>query len=109
MPDLLVVDDLSSALDVETEQLLWDRIAAAKDGRGPATLLVVSHRRVALERADHVVVLDRGRVVGSGPLSGLLVTCPEMRRLWNEELLVEAEEESRGMDARRAGDVSATR
>jgi ATP-binding cassette, subfamily B, bacterial len=92
-PDLLVVDDLSSALDVETEQLLWDRIgAAAGTPHGPAALLVVSHRRAALERADQVVVLDRGVVVGTGPLPALLRTCPEMRRLWSEELLVEAEE-----------------
>jgi ATP-binding cassette subfamily B protein len=92
-PELLVVDDLSSALDVETERLLWERLAeAARDGRGPATLLVVSHRRAALERADQVVVLDRGRVVGAGPLPELLRTCPELRRLWSEELVVEAEE-----------------
>ncbi|GAA4563999.1 ABC transporter ATP-binding protein [Planotetraspora kaengkrachanensis] len=93
MPDLLVVDDLSSALDVETEKLLWDRIAgAARDGRGPATLLVVSHRQAALERADQVVVLDRGRVAGRGTLGDVLETCPEMRRLWHEERVVEAEE-----------------
>ena len=93
-PELLVVDDLASALDVETEQLLWDRIAtAARDGTGPATLLVVSHRRAALERADQVVVLDRGRVVGTGSLPELLSSCPEMRRLWSEELVVEAEEQ----------------
>ncbi|NUS06896.1 MAG: ABC transporter ATP-binding protein [Nonomuraea sp.] len=80
-PDLLVVDDVSSALDVETENLLWRRIA----GRGPATLLVVSHRRAALERADQVVVLDRGRVAGRGTLAELLRTCPEMRRVWDGE------------------------
>jgi ATP-binding cassette subfamily B protein len=92
-PELLVVDDLSSALDVETEQLLWHRIAAAaRAGSGPETLLVVSHRRAALERADQIVVLDRGRVVGAGRLPELLRTCPEMRRLWSEELVVEAEE-----------------
>jgi ATP-binding cassette, subfamily B, bacterial len=112
MPDLLVVDDLSSALDVETEQALWDRIAsAAKDGRGPATLLVVSHRRAALERADQVVVLDRGEVVGAGPLTDLLRTCPEMRRLWQEELLVEAEEHEPGAEEHElgAGDRAARR
>ncbi|MFF3438455.1 ABC transporter ATP-binding protein [Streptosporangium sp. NPDC002721] len=92
-PDLLVVDDLSSALDVETERLLWERIAdAARDGRGPGTLLVVSHRRAALERADQVVVLDRGRIAGHGPLTELLKTCPEMRRLWSGERAVEAGE-----------------
>lgn len=94
-PDLLVVDDLSSALDVETERLLWERLAeAAEGGTGPASLLVVSHRRAALERADQVVVLDRGRVVGTGSLAELLQASPEMRRLWSEELVVEAEERS---------------
>jgi ATP-binding cassette subfamily B protein len=93
-PDLLVVDDLSSALDVATEQLLWDRLAqAAGGGHGPGTVLVISHRRAALERADQVVVLDRGYVVGAGPLADLLRACPEMRRLWREELLEEAEEQ----------------
>ncbi|MGR6917238.1 ATP-binding cassette domain-containing protein [[Actinomadura] parvosata] len=88
-PDLLVVDDLSSALDVETERLLWERIA----GRGPGTVLVVSHRQAALERADQVIVLDRGRVAGRGRLPELLESCPEMRRLWHAELIAEAEEQ----------------
>jgi ATP-binding cassette, subfamily B, bacterial len=93
-PELLVVDDLSSALDVETEELFWDRLAeAAATGTGPETLLVVSHRAAALRRADQIVVLDRGRVVGRGTLENLLATCPEMQRLWSEELVVEAEEE----------------
>ncbi len=88
-PELLVVDDLSSALDVETEDLLWGRLAL----RGPPTALVVSHRRAALARADQIIVLDRGRIVGRGTLDGLLATCQEMVRLWAEESIVEAEEE----------------
>jgi ATP-binding cassette subfamily B protein len=93
-PELLVVDDLSSALDVETETLLWNRLAdAAGNGRGPGAVLVVSHRKAALERADQVLVLDQGRMVGCGPLDELLATCAEMQRLWAEELVVEAEEE----------------
>ena len=58
-PDLLVVDDLSSALDAETEARVWERVA---DG-GFETALLVSHRTHVLERADRVVVLDAGRVV----------------------------------------------
>ncbi|WP_405431201.1 ABC transporter ATP-binding protein [Micromonospora sp. NBC_00617] len=86
-PDLLVLDDLSSALDGETEALFWDRVTrAAREGRGPGTLLVASHRREALERADQVVVLDQGRVVGRGRLGDVLRDCDEMRRLWAEEL-----------------------
>jgi len=58
-PQLLVVDDLSSALDVETEARLWERVG----GGGFTTALLVSHRTQVLERADKVVVLDSGRVV----------------------------------------------
>ena len=52
-PELLVFDDLSSALDVETEQQLWERQFELPE----ITSLVVSHRRVAYRRADHIVVL----------------------------------------------------
>ena len=47
-PELLVFDDLSSALDVETERILWERTFSGQE----ATCLVVSHRRPALRRAD---------------------------------------------------------
>lgn len=57
-PELLVVDDLSSALDVTTEARLWQRLLAAGDG---TTLLVVSHRRFLLDRADQVITLQAGR------------------------------------------------
>ncbi|WP_152364919.1 ABC transporter ATP-binding protein [Microlunatus speluncae] len=91
-PDLLVVDDLSSALDAITEQSLWNRIAdAAKSGRGPETLLVVSHRRAVLERADQIVVLDRGAVAGCGSLPELIDNCSEMRRLWRVDAIDDAE------------------
>lgn len=56
--ELLVLDDLSSALDVATETELWRRLLAR---RGEITCLVVSHSPVALANADQVVVLDDGR------------------------------------------------
>jgi ATP-binding cassette subfamily B protein len=77
-PELLVFDDLSSALDVETENLLWERTFA----RGDRTYLVVSHRRPALERADRIILLKDGAIEGIGPLEELLRNHTEMRRLW---------------------------
>jgi ATP-binding cassette subfamily B protein len=81
-PELLVFDDLSSALDVETERTLWERVFAQTD----ATSLVVSHRKVALRQADHIIVLKDGRVEAEGQLDELLETCEEMQRLWHGDL-----------------------
>lgn len=53
-PDLLVVDDLSSALDVRTETQVWDRLLDTDDR---PTLLVVSHRPRVLAEADQVIRL----------------------------------------------------
>ncbi|QBD77644.1 ABC transporter ATP-binding protein [Ktedonosporobacter rubrisoli] len=87
-PELLIFDDLSSALDIETEQILWERVFAHEG----LTCLVVTHRRAALQHANTILVLKDGKLHAQGTLQELLETNEEMRRLWHGEYKASAEQ-----------------
>ena len=82
-PQLLVLDDVPSSLDVETEQLLWQRLFEA---RSNVAAIVVSHRHAALARADRVIVMDHGRVVAVGKASDLAQTSETFQAIWEGAL-----------------------
>jgi ATP-binding cassette subfamily B protein len=81
-PELLVFDDISSALDVETERILWERVFSKRE----VTCLLVSHRVPALRRADNIIVLKDGQVAAEGKLEALLDSCEEMQNLLQGEI-----------------------
>ena len=85
--DLLILDDVLSAVDQETERVLVDRIHALATAR---SLLVVSHRVSVLERADRVIVLDRGRVVDEGHHRELAAREGPYREAWRRQTDEEA-------------------
>ena len=66
--DVMVIDDLSSALDVTTEATLWQHLRQQKH----KTFLVVSHRPAILEAADHILVLQNGCLQAQGTYASLL-------------------------------------
>lgn len=82
-PELLVFDDLSSALDVETEKLLWERVFANPQSTG----LVVTHRRATLQRADQIILLKNGQIEAVGKLDDLLACSAEMQDLWKGNMV----------------------
>lgn len=91
-PELLVFDDLSSALDVKTEKRLWQRLFAIRNRATventtawTPTCLVASHRHQVLQQADQIIVLKAGKVEAVGKLTELLETCVEMQQLWQDK------------------------
>jgi ATP-binding cassette subfamily B protein len=77
--ELKVFDDLSSALDVETEKIFWEQMFRIKKDN---TYLVVSHKPLVLQEADNIIIMKKGKAEASGTLEILLKTNPEMQRLW---------------------------
>lgn len=66
-PHILILDDSTSALDVKTESSLWK----ALEGEG-ATKLVVTQKIRTAQGADHILLLDEGRIVGFGTHNELI-------------------------------------
>ncbi|MCG8338793.1 MAG: ABC transporter ATP-binding protein/permease, partial [Proteobacteria bacterium] len=67
--DLLILDNILSAVDYETERFLLSTILKKRTAR---SLLIVSHRVQALEQADKILVLDEGRIVDEGTHAELI-------------------------------------
>ncbi len=82
-PEVLVLDDASSALDFATDAAL--RRALARDCAG-AALISISQRVTAVRGADRILVLDGGRQVGLGTHEELLASCPVYREICESQL-----------------------
>ncbi|MFZ2259101.1 MAG: ABC transporter ATP-binding protein [Clostridiaceae bacterium] len=78
--EVFVLDDVSSALDVDTELKLWEQI-----GRRNKTRIAVSNRHVCLKNADKILVLKDGRMEAFGTPAELLESSAELRAIWGQE------------------------
>lgn len=72
-PDILILDDSSSALDYKTDSLLR---SALRDNYNDATKIIVAQRISSISHADLILVIDDGKIVGSGKHGDLINTCP---------------------------------
>jgi len=75
--NFLVLDEVASALDVETERHIYETINSL---RGTATVVIVAHRLSTVQRADEVIYLNEGTVAGRGSFAQLMSELPAFRR-----------------------------
>lgn len=86
-PKILILDDCTSALDADTEAILWDRLHEVMPD---LTCFIVSHRPATLEKADKIIVLDDGKVVEEGGHIDLILNEGLYCKLYHRIMLAEA-------------------
>lgn len=79
-PEILILDEATSQIDVESEKLIHQVLADFTHNR---TTLIITHRMSTISLADRVVVMDKGQVLDAGSHELLLARCDLYRRLFH--------------------------
>ena len=82
-PEILVLDDSSSALDYKTDAALRHALAEALPD---TTVITVAQRVSSVKGCDLILVIDEGEIIGSGDHEHLLATCPEYREISDSQM-----------------------
>lgn len=87
-PSILILDDSTSAVDMETEYEIQQALAALKDR---CTTFIIAQRISSVLDADKIVVLDRGRVTAIGPHEELVHSSPIYREIFRSQMSEQAD------------------
>ena len=80
---ILIFDDSTSAVDIDTETRIQDALAAKYTN---CTILIVAQRISSVLNADKIIVLDKGRIVGEGSHAQLMQSCKVYREIYDSQL-----------------------
>lgn len=86
-PEVLILDDATSALDLLTDKRIRDYVSSIKD----MTKIIVSQRVATVQNADYILVLEGGKVVGQGKHQDLLNNCPIYQEIYQTQIRKEQE------------------
>lgn len=82
-PEILVLDDSSSALDYKTDAMLRHNI---KNSHGGTTMIVVAQRVSSIMGLDQIIMLEEGRIIGKGTHEELLQSTPKYREIYETQM-----------------------
>ena len=82
-PEILVLDDSSSALDYRTDAGVRKAI---RENHAPAATIVIAQRVSSIRALDQIIVLDEGKVIGCGAHEELLASCPTYREIHETQM-----------------------
>ena len=82
-PEILVLDDSSSALDYRTDAAMRRAIARS---HGDSTVILIAQRVSSVMGMDHILVMDNGRCIGYGSHGELLENCPPYREIYETQM-----------------------
>lgn len=83
-PPLLILDEATSQLDSESEKYVQEALDKLMEGR---TVVAIAHRLSTVIKANKIVVIEGGRIVGLGRHDDLLANCPLYKRLYETQLV----------------------
>ena len=84
-PRILIFDEAMSQIDAESESKIHEALGNIMKGR---TCFLIAHRFSTVISADHIVVIDDGRIVAQGKHDELMMTCEVYQRLYETQVLV---------------------
>ena len=90
-PEILILDDSSSALDYKTDSLLRRALA---ENYGGLTSVIIAQRISSIKNADLILVLDDGCITGKGTHDELMESCPTYRKIADLQMGAQREEAS---------------